>query len=86
MSDLVFRSLAKNTLKAFNWTPVMNLQIFRGRWKADVRQQSWINTFPFAINLVVRTGTQTPADVRICKQNIYVSKENKINQTRLDIN
>ena len=37
MSDLIFCSLAKTTLKAFNWAPVMNLQMCRVRWKADVQ-------------------------------------------------
>ena len=37
MSDLVFYSLAKNTLKAVNWEPVMNSQMCRVRRKADVQ-------------------------------------------------
>ena len=51
----------------------MNLQNLRGRWKADVQQQSCIKTSSLAISgvpvILDIAGTQTSADITICKQN-----------------
>ena len=71
----------------------MNLQFAGVCWKGAVQQLTCIiQTFPVAMNDTaipeyrqVITGTQTLADVTIYKQNIPLSKENKINQTCLDI-
>lgn len=63
----------------------MNLQNFHGRWKTPVQQQSCIETSPLAIRGLGIAGTQTTADVTIYKENKSLSKENKINQTCLDI-